>query len=128
MIWALLAVLGVPIWLIAGLLLSVWLSRRQLRAEEGVFVLSVRAQGDEKWPRAVAYARCFRGIIVVNRGAALLRTSILEIDAVAELDLDDPPRKPAGAVGRLLTCADGSSLEVAVAPVDVVRFDRLSIP
>ena len=118
MIWVLLAALGVPIWLIVGVLLSVWLSRRRFRAQEGVFALSIRPQGDQKWERTVAYGRCFRGIIVVNRGVALTSTSIHEVDGIAELALDDPPRKPAEAVGRLLTLEDGSVFEVAVGPAD----------
>lgn len=126
MIWALLAILGVPIWLIVGVLLSVWFSRRRFRAQEGVFALSVRPQGDQNWPRTVAYGRCFRGVIVVNRGVALTSTSIHEVDAVTELAIDDPPRKPADAVGRLVTVEDGSVFEIAVAAADASRLDALS--
>ena len=126
MIWALLAILGVPIWLIVGVLLSVWFSRRRFRAQEGVFALSIRPQGEQKWPRTVAYGRCFRGIIVVNRGVALTSTSIHEVDGIAELALDDPPRKPAEAVGRLLTVEDGSVFEVAVGAADAPRLEVFS--
>ena len=120
MIWALLAILGVPIWLIVGVLLSVWFSRRRFRAQEGVFALSVRPQ------RTVAYGRCFRGVIVVNRGVALTSTSIHEVDAVTELAIHDPPRKPADAVGRLVTVEDGSVFEIVVAAADASRLDALS--
>jgi hypothetical protein len=125
MIWALLAMLGVPIWLIVGVLLSVWLSRKKFRAQDGVFALSIRPQGEKKWPRTVAYVRCFRGVIAINRGVALANTSIHEIDGVGELKLDEPPRKPADAVGRVLTLKDGSSFEVAIGASDAARLDAL---
>ena len=100
--------------------------RRKFRAQADVFELSLRAQGDEKWPRQPAFGRCIRGIIVVNEGLTLLRTTFHEVDQVADLTLDQPPRKPANAVGRLLTLSDGSLLEVAVAPDDASRFDVLT--
>ncbi len=126
MITILLALLGVPIWLIVGVLIAVVYSRRNFRAQDGVFELSLRAQGDEKWPRRPAYGRCIRGIIILNKGLALVRTTFHEVDQVADLTLDQPPRKPADAVGRLLTLSDGSLIEVAVAPDDASRFDVLT--
>ena len=126
MIWALLALLGVPIWLIVGVLVSVWYSRRHFRAQDGVFVLSIRAHGDQRWPRTPAYGRCFPGIIVVNRGVALLRTSIHEIVQVDELEIEHPPRKPPDPVGRLVTLVDGSLIDVAVAEADSPRLDALA--
>jgi len=127
-IWALLVLLGVPIWLIVGVLISVWYSRRHFRAQDGVFVLSIRAHGEQRWPRTPAYGRCLGGIIVVNRGVALLRTSINEVVRVDELEIDQPPRKPSNAVGRLVTLADGSLIDVAVAEADSTRLDALVPP
>ncbi len=126
MITILLSLLGVPIWLIVAVLIAVVYRRRKFRAQDDVFELSLRAQGDEKWPRQPAFGRCIRGIIVVNEGLALVRTTFHEVDQVADLTLDQPPRKPANAVGRLLTLSDGSLLEVAVAPDDASRFDVLT--
>ncbi|HEU5301341.1 MAG TPA: hypothetical protein VFW06_03775 [Acidimicrobiia bacterium] len=126
MIWAVLAgALGIPIWLIVGALLTVFLSRRALKGQEDTFAVSIRRAGESKWPRTVAYARCLRGVLVVNRGVALLRTSIHEVDRVLEVVINPPPRKPADAVGRLLTTSDGSSFEVAAAATDVSRLDAL---
>ena len=121
-----LAVLGVPIWLIVGALLSVLWSRRMFRAQDGVFMMSVRQPGEEKWPRMVAFGRCYPRVLVVNKGLALLRTSIYTIDRVADQGIDQQPRKPADAVGRILTCGDGSSIEVAVAAVDAPKLDALA--
>lgn len=114
MIWALLALLGVPIWLIVGVLGGVWLTRRAFRQQPGVFEVAVRAADAEKWPRGVADGRIVSDVLIINRGAALLRTDIRAID-VSGLDIGDGPKRPGGAVGRSVLFADGSRDEVAVA-------------
>ena len=126
MLWALLAILGVPIWLVVGGLVGVVLSRRNFRRKDGVFAFNVRPEGASKWPRQVVYGRQVRDVLVTNRGATLVRTEFHAVDDVAQLVLDDPPRKPADAVGRLLTVADGGRLEVAVSEADVGHVDALA--
>jgi hypothetical protein len=126
MIWALLAFLGVPIWLIVGALLSAFWRRRRFRAQDGVFMMAVRQAGAEKWPRAVAFGRCFERVLVVNKGLALLGTSIYTIDGVSEARIDQLPRKPVDSVSRTIRCGDGTALEVAVAVDDAPRLDALA--
>jgi hypothetical protein len=126
MIWALLAILGVPIWLIVGLLVSIGLGRRAFKQEPGVFEIRVREEGGEKWPRSASYGRVVSDVLVVNRGAAFLRTEIHAVEAVSEIDIGDGPKKPADAVGRLVTLDDGSTREVAVASGDVARLDAVT--
>lgn len=126
MFWALLAILGVPIWLVVGALVGVVSSRRSVRSEDGVFALNVRPEGAPKWPRQVVYGRRVRDVLVTNRGAALVRTEIRAVDDVADLVLEEPPKKPEDAVGRLVTFADGSRLEVAVSQADVGHVDALA--
>ena len=48
------------------------------------------------------------------------------VDDVVDLVLHDPPKKPAGAVGRLVTVADGRRLEVAVSKSDAEHIDALA--
>jgi hypothetical protein len=81
----LLAFLAVPIWLFAGVLLGVALSRRNFRRQEGVFALVARPEGATKWPRLPVYGRQIRDVLVVNRGLALLRTRFHAVDNVAAL-------------------------------------------
>jgi hypothetical protein len=104
MLWALVAILGVPIWLVVGVLVGVVLSRRNFQRDDGVFAFNVRPERAPKWPRQVVYGRRVRDVLVTNRGAALVRTEFHAVDAVADLELDDPPRKPAescrGRLGR----------------------------
>ena len=124
--WALLAILGVPVWLVVGMLVGVILSRRGFHREQGVFALNVRPEGASKWPRQVVYGRRVRDVLVTNRGAALLRTEFHPVDDVVDLALHDPPKRPADAVGRLVTVADGRRLEVAVPKADVEHIDALA--
>ena len=126
MLWALLAILGVPIWLVVGVLVGVVLSRRNFQREDGLFAFDVRPEGASKWPRQVVYGRYVRDVLVTNRGAALVRTEFHAVDDVVDLVLDDPPKKPADAVGRLVTVADGRRLEVAVSKSDAEHIDALA--
>jgi hypothetical protein len=124
--WALLGILEVPIWLIVGVIFSVLLSRRNFQGQDGVFAFNVRPEGASKWPRQLVYGRHVRDVLVTNRGAALVRTEFHAVDDVVDLVLHDPPKKPADAVGRLVTVADGRRLEVAVSKSDAEHIDALA--
>jgi len=127
MVWALLAILGVPIWLIVGILLAIVLQRRNFKKQPGVFPCVIRDEGATKWPRSQSFARQVRSVFVVNRGAALLRTEIHGVAEIHDLALgDNGPKKPAGPVGRLLTLDDGSRLEVAVPNSHLDRLESLT--
>ena len=126
MIWALLAILGVPLWLVVGVLVSVAMSRRNFRRQDDVFAAAVRSNGAAKWPRGLVYGRQVRDVLVVNRGAALLRTEFYVVDDVADIALKAAPSRLPDAVGRLVTLDDGTRLEVAVSRQDVSRLDALS--
>lgn len=127
MVWALLAILGVPIWLIAGLLVGIVLHRRSFKNQPGVFPCSIRDEGATKWPRMQSYARQIRGVFVVNNGAAMLRSDIHAVDAVSSLVLGaEGPKRLADPVGRLITLDDGSRIEVAVSRADIAHLDALT--
>jgi hypothetical protein len=67
-----------------------------------------------------------RDVLVLNQGVARLRTEIHAVDSVSELEIAEGPKKPAGAVGRLVSLDDGSCCEVAVASGDVARLDAVA--
>lgn len=92
MIWALLALLGVPIWLMVGALGGAVWGRRRFRSQPGVFPIAMRAVGHDAWPLAVSYGRLVRDILVVNRGLALVRTELYPIVDVRPLDTALPAR------------------------------------
>jgi hypothetical protein len=83
-IWALLAIIGVPIWLIVGALTAAIVSRRRFRAQPGVFRLKERAVGNDEWPRLTAYGRVVHDVLVVNKGLAMVRTNLRGIQSVAD--------------------------------------------
>lgn len=127
MIWALLALLGVPIWLIIGALGGAVWNRRNFRSQPGVFPIAIRAAGQDSWPRAVSYGRLVRDILVVNRGLALVRTELHPIIDVRELDGPFPEKKIAGATGRLLGIEGDDDLEVAIPSAVGEQLDLLAI-
>lgn len=126
MIWILLSTLGIPFWFLAGVLMGILLIRRKFQQQPGVFAIAVRAENAAKWPRSLSHGRLVRDVLVLNRGAALLRVEIHAVDSVSELEIGEGPKKPAGAVGRLVGFDDGSRCEVAVASGDVAQLDAVA--
>lgn len=54
MIWALLALLGIPIWLIGIVLLSVFRNRKKVKTNPEIFECAIVK--DEGWKRGKGYA------------------------------------------------------------------------
>lgn len=103
MLLVLLATLGVPIWLIVGMLASVFWSRRNFKQSPGVFPVKVRVESGEvaglkgSWPRLAGYALWVHDVLLVHKGLALLRTLPLP---VAAMD-DAPTAKDSGDIKGL---------------------------
>lgn len=79
----LLAAVGIPLWLLFGVLVVGLWSRRSIRRTPGVFAVKVRAlhgsKAEPKWPRRKAYARWVHDVLVVHRGLALIRIQVLPV-------------------------------------------------
>ena len=114
MIWALLALLGVPIWLVVGALAAALLSRRRFRAQPGVFRLKERGPGQDKWPRRTAYGRVIHNVLVLNKGLALARTAFRGVQSVTDRPQDGPIAPFDQAVVFELLFDDGTDSLVAV--------------
>jgi hypothetical protein len=127
MIWALLALLGVPIWLIVGILGGAIWNRRTFQRRPGVFKLAKREVGATGWKRkSVVHARSISNVLVTNGGLALVRTHVGAIQGVSELDLDAVPHGFDDPVGRRLAFDGGRELEFAVEREFVGEIDSLS--
>jgi hypothetical protein len=86
MTWILLAVLGVPLWLIAGVLASAFWSRHRFRGRPEVFACRLRPAGPAKtsgWSRTKSYAYWVHDVLLVHHGLALARYEVLPVSSVA---------------------------------------------
>ena len=88
MIWALLAVLGVPIWLIVGILGGAIWNRRTFQHRPGVFKMAKRDVGATGWKRkSVSHARCISNVLVTNGGLGARELEFaIEREFVGEVD------------------------------------------
>jgi len=115
MIWAILALLSVPIWLVAGALIGAVVSRRRFRSQKDVFPLMFRAVGEDTWPRQPSYGRYVHNVLIVNGGLAQIRTLIHVVEDVEPLDLGDTTFKHvADPIAFTVRLDDGDAFEIAV--------------
>ena len=88
MIWILLAALGIPLWMVAGMIVGTMLSRRSFKRVPGVFPAKLRTISGEvellksTWPRRLSYVLWVHDVLLVQRGIALVRTRALPVARV----------------------------------------------
>jgi hypothetical protein len=115
MIWATLALLGVPIWLVVGALIGAMFSRHQFRSQPEVFPLLFRAADAEKWPRGLAYGRYVHNVLIVNHGLAQIRTAVHVVEHIEHLDLGEAAFKHVDdPIGFIVRLDDGADYELAI--------------
>ena len=130
MVAVLLAVLGVPLWLVAGMLLGGLYSRHRYRQAPGVFPCKIRRLSDDtdeaQWDRRLVHARWVHDVLLVSRGLALVRFTAVPVAAlVAGPDPAEPTTvtklgpAPVVAWFRL---DDGSTIVAAANGEDDVRL------
>ena len=100
MIWILLAALAIPLWMIAGMLVCTWLSRRAFKRMPGVFPAKLRiVSGKVKhlkgtWPRRLSYVDWVHDVLLVQRGVVLVRTDALPVArATGSIHVSDDVRR-----------------------------------
>jgi hypothetical protein len=119
MIWAILAFLGVPIWLVLGALAGATISRHRFKAQAGVVPLIFRAANDDKWPRSLAYGRYVHNVLIVNFGLARVRTAVHVVEHVEPLDLRDTTFKHiSDPIAFAIRLDDGTDYELAIDRAD----------
>ncbi len=115
MVWATLALLGVPVWLVLGAPIGAMISRRPFKAQPGVVPVILRTADDEKWPRRPAYGRYIHDVLIVNHGLAQIRTSVHVVEHVEVLDLGDATFKHIDdPIAFTIRLDSGSDYELAV--------------
>jgi hypothetical protein len=119
MVWALLAILGVPIWLVVGGLTATLLNRRRFKRQPGVFRMKFRAEDDEKWPRPASYGRWVHDVLLINKGLGLVPTTAVGIKQFHDISEDEAVKGFDKAVIFRFTLDDDKSGYVAVADESV---------
>lgn len=132
MVAILLAVVGVPLWLVAGLVLGALYSRHRFKQAPGVFRCKLRLVAGTagslktRWGRAPAYGRWVHDVLLVNQGLALVRVLPIPVTGVvAGPDKADPAViKRLGPAPRVLSlrAEGGSSIELAAGEPDELRM------
>jgi hypothetical protein len=119
-----LAVLGVPLWIVLGAVGAGLWSRRTFRRAPGVIAVRCRALGDDdaepRWPRRASYALWVHDVLVVHQGVALVRNRLLPVarllpSSVDPAELGSFGERPAAV---LLQLDGGEAVEVAAAAPD----------
>jgi len=125
LIATLLALLGIPIWLLIGAVLGALFSRRNFKAQPDVLPMMHRAADDDDWPRGPGYGRYVNNVLIVNHGVAQIRTSVHVVEHVEPLDLGDTTFKHIDdPIAYAVRVNDGSDYEIAVARAD----SRILVP
>lgn len=124
MIWAILALLGVPIWLVVGALAVMFLSRSRFKKQDGVFPAKMRresgsASGDgEKWPPVSSFALWVHDVLLVHKGLGLMQTMPLGVagleGSVESADPEGAKRLGEDPVLLRFRLDDGAILQMAV--------------
>jgi hypothetical protein len=116
MIWAILALLGVPLWVCAAGILYVVMNNRKLRERRGDVPVRVKQPGSTRWRRGHAI---WVSEVFAWRGSPAAWNE--ELIQVVALDFRSPDAEEAKKLHRLgddlsigsLTSADGATYEVA---------------
>ena len=114
MIWALLALLGIPLWFIAVVLIAAFRNRNAVRSSTDVFEFKLK-KGDG-WARRKSFARWVSDVLIVHTGIALIRSQAAQVNAINVLDPTQPVPNNPGEVPTELEVAftNGESLSIAV--------------
>ena len=115
MVWALLALLGIPIWFIAIALFLILKGRRGVMSDPAFFRFN--EWGGEKWKRSPSFGRWVSDVLVVHSGPALVSIDARQVAGV-EVGQEVEPPLPRGLGDRpqwfMLDFTDGHDVKIAV--------------
>jgi hypothetical protein len=121
-----LLLLGVPLWMIAGMLILILWNRRRVKKQVGIFPLKVRheaesaAEKQPKWPRT-GYAQWVHDVLIVRTGIGLMQSTPYGISGLETPEKDADPKevKGLGDHPKVLRARldDGSILQVALSEI-----------
>jgi hypothetical protein len=119
MIWAILALLGVPLWLCALGITAIVFRARGLKRRYGDMPVRVRRPGRERWTRG--HAIWISDVFAWRGGPAAWTEDLAQVVGVTLRDPDPQERKKLHRLGdgfaiATLLVTDGETLEVAAGP------------
>ncbi len=137
LISAILLFLGVPLWMVAGMIILIIWNRRRVKKQPGIFPVKVRheaesdAEKQSKWPRK-GYAQWVHDVLIVRTGMGLMQSTPYGISGMAtpEKDADPDEVKGLGDHPKVIRARldDGSILQVALREIHPELIpERLSI-
>ena len=93
-------ILGVPLWMILGMLILVLWNRRRVKNQPGMFPLKIRPKSDSgeesKWPRGVSYAQWIHDVAFVRKAPALIMSTPYGIKNIETMPQDADPEEVKG--------------------------------
>jgi len=118
MIWAILAALGVPLWLCAAGIFMLLFNNRRLRKRYGDVPVRVRRPEKKRWTRG--HAVWVSDVFAWRGSPAAWAEELLVVRAATARDADREERKSLRRLSKTpvivtLTVADGEPVEVAAA-------------
>jgi len=126
LISAILLFLGVPLWMVAGMIILIIWNRKRVKKQPGIFPVKVRfeaesdAEEQSKWPRT-GYAQWVHDVLIVRSGMGLMQSTPYGIHGVetAEQDADPHEVKGLGDHPKVLRARmdDGTILQVALTEI-----------
>lgn len=119
MIWAILAALGVPLWLCALGIFTVILQNRKLRKRYGDIAVRVRRPEKKRWTRG--HAIWVSDVFAWRGSPAAWNEDLLQVSSATLRAADPEERNKLHRLGAepaiaTLAVAEGETLEVAAAP------------
>ncbi len=131
MLWATLALLGVPMWLVVGGLAVMFWSRSRFKKQDGVFATKMRLESGsapgvgEKWPPMSSFALWVHDVLMVHKGLGLVNVSPLGVAAVEgpaqTADSEEVKRLGEHPVVLRFRLDDGAVLQMAL-PGDALEL------
>ena len=116
--------LGVPLWMILGMLILVFWNRSRVKKQPGAFPVKIRHEADEnaekehKWPRSAGYAQWVHDVLIVRTGMGMMLTTPYGISAMEGRPRQAEPGEIKGLGDKPMVIRarldDGSILQFAV--------------
>jgi hypothetical protein len=131
LISAILLFLGVPLWMVAGMIILVVWNRRRVKGQPGMFPVKIRAEvkpdaekepneKEPKWSRK-GYAQWVHDVLILRKGMGLMQSIPYGISGVESHEQDADPDEVKGLgehpVVIRVRLDDGSILQVALTEI-----------